>query len=509
MSIVHESDDAFVMMSNIMKRVMPLVMEATGSVGDYMLIMEMITSACCPPQVLQEKYKELIERCQVRFKEMVKVGMFEAFTAILHSTNQLHSPKSARLTVATIRNVCTNQTNWTAAARQASLIPPLIDVLKKTCHDLTDVDAACSILTSLLINTEYRVVLDAHRKGATNACLYRLGYRVSSIRLLSELVRCNSVCRHIMRQEVRARRTLDHIYASLDMGNRGVYHGRYLAAVDAFCRLVDNDIVRTTALLPMQGVAQLVVHQLQQEVHVHAVRLLRTLVGKGISCFLGQAKESRRPSALQVRITASKWSQALGNDSIEGLLCAVKRTPTTGVWRMTLMILQELSQHVALHHTTAMEALSCMCELVQRTKDVTTLRKILYTCMQVCLSAGIDAQSHLSLVNACSNATRKADFNSVCRGDCFYHAPAKVWNSTDTCTVCLEKLDENVQETSCKHVFHEECLLKWLEVSEGGEQCPVCRSTGLDVVDVLLRNYSVPPITPQRVQRRVRSRNRL
>ncbi|XVF10277.1 hypothetical protein REPUB_Repub07fG0168800 [Reevesia pubescens] len=47
-----------------------------------------------------------------------------------------------------------------------------------------------------------------------------------------------------------------------------------------------------------------------------------------------------------------------------------------------------------------------------------------------------------------------------------------------TCTVCLnciEKLDEIRELSNCSHVFHRECLDKW--VDKDRVTCPLCRST--------------------------------
>ncbi|XP_055802055.1 RING-H2 finger protein ATL66-like [Solanum dulcamara] len=47
-------------------------------------------------------------------------------------------------------------------------------------------------------------------------------------------------------------------------------------------------------------------------------------------------------------------------------------------------------------------------------------------------------------------------------------------NSNDECMVCLDELGEETQvlRLPCSHMFHAECIIKWLEKSH---YCPLCR----------------------------------
>lgn len=38
------------------------------------------------------------------------------------------------------------------------------------------------------------------------------------------------------------------------------------------------------------------------------------------------------------------------------------------------------------------------------------------------------------------------------------------------------KADVLVRETPCKHLFHEECLMKWIETKIDAPDCPFCRA---------------------------------
>ena len=42
------------------------------------------------------------------------------------------------------------------------------------------------------------------------------------------------------------------------------------------------------------------------------------------------------------------------------------------------------------------------------------------------------------------------------------------------CTICLEDkvVEEKIARLKCKHLFHLDCLIKWMEISK---MCPLCR----------------------------------
>ena len=49
---------------------------------------------------------------------------------------------------------------------------------------------------------------------------------------------------------------------------------------------------------------------------------------------------------------------------------------------------------------------------------------------------------------------------------------------SDSCAICTMKMEENsfVYDIPCKHMFHSECLGKWLQVRNS---CPTCRKQAI------------------------------
>lgn len=58
---------------------------------------------------------------------------------------------------------------------------------------------------------------------------------------------------------------------------------------------------------------------------------------------------------------------------------------------------------------------------------------------------------------------------------CSKHKLKSIFKTTkfDNCTICMEKIKKNKRETICNHLFHSNCLEKWLTI---GNTCPLCRT---------------------------------
>ena len=45
----------------------------------------------------------------------------------------------------------------------------------------------------------------------------------------------------------------------------------------------------------------------------------------------------------------------------------------------------------------------------------------------------------------------------------------------EKCSICLEEINGNISIAKCKHIFHYQCLTKYINIS-GKQECPLCRS---------------------------------
>jgi hypothetical protein len=58
----------------------------------------------------------------------------------------------------------------------------------------------------------------------------------------------------------------------------------------------------------------------------------------------------------------------------------------------------------------------------------------------------------------------------------------------DDCSICLENIinEEHKTITSCKHIFHAECMAKWMSLNHN---CPLCRKNlDLDIYDEIVND---------------------
>ena len=60
------------------------------------------------------------------------------------------------------------------------------------------------------------------------------------------------------------------------------------------------------------------------------------------------------------------------------------------------------------------------------------------------------------------------------------------FNDNDTCTICFEKFvigESNVSITPCLHVFHHECIEKWIKEKITNPHCPNCKYSFLEYME--------------------------
>jgi len=46
-------------------------------------------------------------------------------------------------------------------------------------------------------------------------------------------------------------------------------------------------------------------------------------------------------------------------------------------------------------------------------------------------------------------------------------------NDEEICSICIDGMEQEYKVTKCGHLFHRECLFKWLE---NNVTCPLCRN---------------------------------
>lgn len=477
------------------RRLIPPATAESGAAEDKVFAMELLVSSLGTG--FQEKCRALVERSAAAGH--VTEGVFTAFAAIIAFSVEREQQGRVRMAASTLRIICQKEREWKAIAFRESLDKALIAFLLQDQTDQLAADCAFSLLASMLANRAAGDEVEAaHRSGATRACILHLAVRCDVIRLLSEMVRSPLACKHIFKRRLRTQHVLDHLLACLRANHD---HKRFIAAVDAFCRLCDHNLQRVTSHLNVRDFAALVSSSLRGGMAVHAMRLQRSLLGRGITFFEGKRDEGDEDAAV---IT---WAAHFGDGCVRDLVGATVDMGTDGVWRMFAVIAETLAQHSRISEGTARAVMTAVSQRLPKARGLFAHR-LLHMSFAVASSADVDPTSHLLLVNACNNIVCRRGAEEVFRDKQFHHRPAPFWNTTDSCAICLERLEEGVQETMCKHVMHVKCLLTCLRECYP-PRCPLCRDEGVDVIAVLLsqpQHATTPGVDSDTDGRRVRQR---
>lgn len=58
------------------------------------------------------------------------------------------------------------------------------------------------------------------------------------------------------------------------------------------------------------------------------------------------------------------------------------------------------------------------------------------------------------------------------------YGSSKHKQNQEACCICVEDFtkDSECRETPCHHLFHEDCLMKWVETKLAAPDCPFCRA---------------------------------
>ena len=50
-------------------------------------------------------------------------------------------------------------------------------------------------------------------------------------------------------------------------------------------------------------------------------------------------------------------------------------------------------------------------------------------------------------------------------------------NKQISCSICLEEFEEttSVRQTQCNHLFHDQCLIRWIKLKIEQPECPYCK----------------------------------
>ena len=60
----------------------------------------------------------------------------------------------------------------------------------------------------------------------------------------------------------------------------------------------------------------------------------------------------------------------------------------------------------------------------------------------------------------------------------FYNLDNDEKDNFDFCTICLDDEKEDLIKLNCNHIYHRECITKWISTNDS---CPICRLSVLNI----------------------------
>lgn len=449
-----------------------IVQEARMTVQDSNCLSAV--SSASSNSTLRTALRALLVRCTVhssdRFPRLCDLGLWFALESTLFQSlpGSITRVKlllfcMGKLSLHTGWRQFALRTQLHTAIAQALMLPQLLHSARATAGQL---------LTELLHFSSTTAKLEAHRAGATAALVDRNNMLPG---LLAELLCTCSAGRYVLREPDRALLCLQTLHVLLKRSFNQRRPVQFTSVTLCLCRLMDNDLVRCSAALQhKQNFVGDVLHQMQEDwSRVDSLRLMQSLMGKGDTCFVGQPKESKLPQGEPVELCVQLWAKRFGAEGFDTLIQTMNRSTLVYTHMLASNIMKSLADHLVLPSTRAAAAACSLLRSVRllQARSPSCALRALYTLLQVLVNGQL-MSLHLPI-----QLQPAVEVHAIER---LAHVPTYDCSVDQDCPVCLCPLTpETAHRTSCGHRMHGACLRTWLRENT---TCPVCRSTGIDIV---------------------------
>lgn len=487
MSAAHRHVNA---LTAVYETALPISIHSHRSFAASNCVMDLASAASGPLHELRIHLIKTVDMAETSWLSLVKCELFQALNCILTTGDDDEYHSKVKAALCALRSLVTLRKGWTVHARKAGVHITLCEILARTDLNRGEVDNVCGHLGSLLQYQNYSVLYNMHKLGVTRSILFHLSPRACPLFLLAQLLNCNSACRTVLRHTERIHSVISVLFECIG-GQCGVDEKRYVSAVDCFTKLLDNDLPRVSAQLNKE----LWTRTLREQLLVggkekpQALRIVRSLLGKGLTCFSGQGKERKLPSSYEIEQHVCQWAEALGGECVKTVGHILGRTHLLPEIRSCLLILTQLCQHVTVPPAYAHVVAGALSSHLIGCHDLMRVRCTLQVLIQVSLASNMCCRALSPLaVSYCKSSLEKRDFQIICRETRLYVCKPVIELQDNDCVVCLEKLEGGESRmTSCGHYFHRQCLAKWFYKGRKGT-CPLCRSVGVDAVAQLIHD---------------------
>lgn len=459
--------------------------------------------------VLRNSFRKMMERARSsprRLAALMDVGLFVAIKAALDSSRKTltttNNDARAKLCIYTLMSlsevastgsICQGHATptiaWKQYARAAGVDDSLSELLAMSSISDTARIGIGECIWTLLREESVDSALRLHRRNCTKGVIAavvanKIPDNGVFLDLLSTLLKTCSACRFVLRDNRRAKAVIQKLITALDNHPN--------AAMDCMCSLCDNDLPRTSQHIPKEDRDDLV-RKLMASLSVSSMRVMQSLLARGINSFDGQIKNNKVVWGEKAERVADEWGLVI-KLGLESLYTHVYSSFCRDTHSTFYTILDSIGQGVLMSPVEVLRAL----ELLRNTMKVLTFHRAiveLESCLQAVLQLSLASRVPLTGFADIFKGMAMlfgSQFDEMCRGKRFAHCPAEKteYDAADLCPICLNRLDtpsiegDSVHITTCKHFMHASCVRKCLDTGTGS--CAVCRCEGVDVIEQVM-----------------------
>lgn len=497
---------------------LPLVQEATRTHNDYNTLLNIICTAAAGDAAARGVRKHLLQyianTCTDnpdRYQQWLGMGLFYALSAVLQQSYECLA--TVKAVCACLTKIMETNRGCRAAARQADVHGQLTLVLVSIRLDEAGADLICGLIGELLKNQSTDLIWHSHAEGATKGMVVNFSCTYPRLLLCRELLRTCSACRFVLRTPDRAVFVITQLQKQIEVGTDSEL--RHLA-VESLCCLLDCD-VRTRLYIdnPALFCRGMLVQLTVPATRVTTLKVLRSLLGCGVHTFPNQVKETKVSTRLeQHRAIEEVWLPHLTCIADTFLYSSISSSnSSSNTCQQTHVLATAVLEALAQHQIFSFATVCALADTFLAALTVLTTARSFEQCFAVLralariqLNANNNGCSGALHVNAAAfikAVTAVRLLNSVrfdhYRCDRSIVSAAAMPDASASCPICLSPLSGSsggggggggVTQTHCQHKMHHLCLLQWETSSSNSSSskstCPVCRSPGIDIIDLIL-----------------------
>lgn len=478
--------------------------EAQRTIRDYDMVTD-ICRACQPAANSSEFLTSLRKVCvesntAARFKDLCHVGLMFSFVAAIEhlcaiENKQLSSisgNRKLKLTALCLKTMSDSNSTFSRHAKHAGLTDSLARLLCCVQLPCTVASTVCDVIATCIKSRDPDTIYDLVRNKCLQGLMIHFKKTYPYYKLLSELLHQGSCCHFLLHDLLRANHMIGNILFTIDLSTSSEI--RHLAG-RCLNLLLDFDLVRTTMYINdlSPSFTETLLHQLGiPNLMRTAMIVVQATLNVQRFEFEDLIKNSRRYSTDSRTLTAMQWVTAYnGLILLSHVTSALRNNRSCELHSSGPAIIEQLCQIVVITPEQCHDALNVMMDSihVMVSNNNTYGAKNALSAITYLLQNGKISVNNAKLKAAVRHMAMLfgIKFDHHCRDRKFI--TVRTLPLHDSCSICAEvynDTDHIAVRTHCAHEFCKHCLDKWINSNVFTVSCPICRSSGVDIVQEVL-----------------------